>query len=539
MKQAKRERRQAERKWRDTRLHVHRDIFVSKKDCVNALVDETKEHFYNEKFSSITTCKELFATTNALLGVRKDTPLPDGTDQELCEKFSDFFIDKINNLRAVLDSDTSCPPPIFEPFTGTCFSQFKTVNDVDIMKCINDSASKSCDLDPIPTPLFKQSLEATLPHVSKVINDSFQSGIVPMIFKVANVQPNIKKFGLDENVFKNYRPVNNLPFLSKVLEKLCLKQVMDHLESNKLSELYQSAYKALHSTETALLKVSSDILDQLDDKNVCVIALLDLSAAFDTIDHGILLNRLEKTYGITGTVLHWFESYLTGRFQSVQIGTSKSKQTPLIFGVPQGSVLGPVLFTLYVQPIVAIFKKHGLTYHIYADDKQLYIFGKVNQIPMLIDSSCACIKESKSWMTGNKLSCNDDKTEMMIISSEVLPPLQVQLDECTVITNSKVKNLGVIFDQTFSMSNQVQSLCRSLNFQLKKIGHIRNYISESVATKLVTSLILSRLDYCNSLLANSTDELIYPLQKCQNNAARLILRGNKRDHVTPLLRQLH
>ena len=191
---------------------------------------------------------------------------------------------------------------------------------------------------------------------------------------------------------------------------------MDHLESNKLSELYQSAYKALHSTETALLKVSSDILDQLDDKNVCVIALLDLSAAFDTIDHGILPNRLEKTYGITGTVLHWFESYLTGRFQSVQIGTSKSKQTPLIFGVPQGSVLGPVLFTLYVQPIVAIFKKHGLTYHIYADDKQLYIFGKVNQIPMLIDSSCACIKESKSWMTGNKLSCDDDKTEMMIIS---------------------------------------------------------------------------------------------------------------------------
>ena len=169
-----------------------------------------------------------------------------------------------------------------------------------------------------------------------------------MSFKEANVQPNLKKAGLDENVLKNFRPVSNLQFLSKVLEKLSLKQFMEHLDRNDLSEMYQSAYKALHSTETALLKVSSDILEKLDNKNVCVMSLLDLSAAFDTIDHEILLKRLEITYGISGTVLLWFRSYLTGRVQSVKIGTAKSKQTPLTFAVPQGSVLGPVLSTLYV-----------------------------------------------------------------------------------------------------------------------------------------------------------------------------------------------
>ena len=186
-----------------------------------------------------------------------------------------------------------------------------------------------------------------------------------MSFKEANVQPNLKKAGLDENVLKNFRPVSNLQFLSKVLEKLSLKQFMEHLDRNDLSEMYQSAYKALHSTETALLKVSSDILEKLDNKNVCVMSLLDLSAAFDTIDHEILLKRLEITYGISGTVLLWFRSYLTGRVQSVKIGTAKSKQTPLTFGVPQGSVLRPVLFMLYVQPIVAIFMKHSISYHIY------------------------------------------------------------------------------------------------------------------------------------------------------------------------------
>ena len=121
-------------------------------------------------------------------------------------------------------------------------------------------------------------------------------------------------------------------------------------------------------------------------------------------------------------MLDWFASYLKDRTQSVQIGKDKSKQTPLKFGVPQGSVLGPVLFTLYVQPIVAIFKKHGLNYHIYADDKQIYIFGEINELPKLINTASICIKESKKWMIGNKLSGNDDKTEIMIISNEALPP---------------------------------------------------------------------------------------------------------------------
>ena len=120
-----------------------------------------------------------------------------------------------------------------------------------------------------------------------------------------------------------------------------------------------------------------------------------------------------------------------------------------------------------------------------------------------------------------------------------IPPCVIDLDGCKITTNSSVKNLGVLLDQTLSMSSHVNTLCKNLNFQMRRISHIRHFINEPVAQKLVTSLILSRLDYCNSLLAGTTKELIYPLQKCQNNAVRLILRGKKRDHVTPLLHQLH
>ena len=172
---------------------------------------------------------------------------------------------------------------------------------------------------------------------------------------------------------KNYRSVSNLTFISKVIEKVISGRLNEHLINNSLFHPLQSAYRDKHSTETVLIKVQNGILSALDAGSSAILLMLDLSAAFDTIDHDILLSRLCNVYGITGNALDWFRSYLTGRIQRVVIEDSVSVDKELDFGVPQGSVLGPIIYCMYTKPVSDIIQRHGLSHHSYADDTQLYM----------------------------------------------------------------------------------------------------------------------------------------------------------------------
>ena len=167
---------------------------------------------------------------------------------------------------------------------------------------------KSCDLDPIPISVLYGCLDEIIPIVTSITNKSFSSGIVPHCFKHALVRPLLTKASLDPNCLKHYRSVSNLPFLSKVLERIVLKQILQHLQSHSFQEPFQSAYQKCHSTETALLRVVYDLLQASDRGCVSILSLLDLSAAFDTVDHNILITRLHSTFGCSGMVLEWFIS---------------------------------------------------------------------------------------------------------------------------------------------------------------------------------------------------------------------------------------
>ena len=291
------------------------------------------------------------------------------------------------------------------------------------------------------------------------------TGAFPTQFKHGVVTPIIKKKDLDPDILKNYRPITNLSFVSKVTERVVSNQLHQYLQVNNLYARMQSAYRPNHSTETALLRVHNDICLALDDNNDFILVLLDLSSAFDMVNHQILLGRLQKRYGVNGTVLDWLESYLSGRMQSVRIGNETSEPVCLKRGVPQGSVLGPSLFSLYVAPIEDIVESYGLTCAVYADDTQLYISIDKSQLQCGIANLQQCILAIIEWLAINELVCNESKTEAIRFFSRYqkhdLELSAITIGKSNIALASSVRDLGVMLDRHLDMRTHINQLCRS------------------------------------------------------------------------------
>lgn len=257
------------------------------------------------------------------------------------------------------------PPAVFEMFQPVSLSLLSEV--------VLGLRPTDCPLDIIPSKILKQTFNTVGPSLLTLMNFCLSVGSVPEVFKHAVVRPLLKKPNLDPAVLSNFRPVSHLPFLSKVLEKLVFNQLQSSLENNTVLEKFQSGFRSRHSTKSALLTVHNDILLSLDTKKPVLLVLLDLTAAFDTVDHSVLISRLEHHVGLRGTVLQWFHSYLTDRTFTVMVDDHSSLPASLSSGVPQGSILGPLLFSLYMLPLGSIIAKHNLLFHLYADDLQVYL----------------------------------------------------------------------------------------------------------------------------------------------------------------------
>ena len=412
---------------------------------------------------------------------------------------------------------------------------------LDLPKFITGTKNSTSCLDPIPTALLKNCLPVIAPLISNIINTSLSTGCVPSPLKLASVSPILKKPGLDPTSPHNFRPISNLPFISKTLERVVAAQLKTHLTSNNLYETFQSGFRSHHSTETALLKVTNDLLLSSDSGQVTILILLDLSAAFDTINHSILLSRLQSSINITGTALTWFTSYLTNRQQFIKVNNCTSATAPLSHGVPQGSVLGPLLFILYLLPLGNIIRRHNLHFHCYADDIQLYISTNTTATTTL-PSLSSCLADIKSWMRKNFLLLNCDKTDLIFIGPKSLTPFPhppITIDNTTLSPSAHIRNLGVIFDSNLTFEPHINQITKTAYFHLRNVARLRPFLSFSAAETLIHAFVTSRLDYCNSVLFGSTSKVLNKLQLIQNSAARLLTRTCSHDHITPVLRNLH
>ena len=544
IKDLKIQKRRAERKWRNTKLQSDWLTFKEKRNEYNTKLNQLKTADLKGKVEKYRhNSKAMFKLLNSSMNRKQEQPLPKhANDAVLANEFNRFFDDKISKIRDKLPNHQHPTNDVTNQ--GNKLKTFQAMSQDDIKKLIKDMPVKHCQLDPMPTWLMIECLDVLLPIFTKIVNQSLKMGVMPSKLKHALVKPLLKKPGLDL-LNKNYRPVSNLSFLGKLIESAVIKQYLQHLYSNNLDDKRQSAYKPFHSTETLLTKIHNDIMLSMGNQEVTMLVMLDLSAAFDTIDHSTLLRRLRNRHGIEGTALKWFESYLSNRTQSVIINNAISDKLLLKYGVPQGSKLGPILFNTYIAPVSEVSARNNINDEKYADDQQLILSFKPNPDTQVEAKQKMekCIADIRDFLIANKLCNNREKTELIIIGNPTqlrkLDISSIKVDDIEIKGVDHVRNLGVIFDNRMSMEKHVNKMCRNAYFNLKNLSRIRGSLDKDVTKIAINALVTPHLDYGNGLLLGISKKLLNKLQVAQNSAVRLIERLKRDDNITDHRKNLH
>ena len=537
-----------------------------KKQCTDSLKEELSrfKKYYTENLVSVRTTfyrnlidknnsKMLYKTIDYLTGSKQEYILPNNINKmDLADRMAKYYVEKIKLIRQDIETNktTYSLNHIFDNKEKQNKSEsnlliFSKVTNTFIRDVITKLNSKQSFQDPIPVWLLKDCKDIFTPIITKLTNRCLTEGRFPDTLKLAIITPIIKDKNKDRNDYKNYRPISTLPFLSKVIERVVYEQLMSHINKNKMFPPFQSAYRSLHSCETAVFKIVHDMKQSISENNLVALISLDLSSAFDTVDHDRLLSILEVKYHIKGLALQWFKSYLSQRSFCVKVEKEISSPCELNHGVPQGSILGPVLFALYISDIYDIVEYHGLSVHFYADDTQFYVgFDPNTETSTTFSKIRNCLTDIKTWMSRNFLKLNFEKTDVIFTGKKLTLnkfPLSLDLGAQSFTSNSdtKLKILGVVMNQNLSSKDMISQCIRSCYFNLLKLKSIGSYLDRDTKIRLVQTHILSRLDYCNILYADATKEAIKPLEKVFNASVRYICNVRKRAHITPYAKECH
>ncbi|MEO1808772.1 MAG: reverse transcriptase family protein, partial [Bacteroidota bacterium] len=364
-----------------------------------------------------TNMRKIYNVLNTITGQGLKTVLPDRqSDQILANSFMDFFSSKIEAIANELSSREGVNHDTGELFISeeNKLRNFSEIDRTALRRIISRTKKTHCDLDPVH---IRELVEAGNFSIYEdlllaITNKTISSNTFPGLAKRGLIRPFLKG-ALDRQELGSYRPVTNLSYISKVVENALVDQLKEHLMRIKAIPDNQSAYRRLHSTETVISAVVDDCIGMLDGGECGILILLDLSAAFDTVVHNLLLEDLREV-GIEGDALKLMESYLSQRKFQVQIGDSLSEERGLDRGVPQGSVLGPLLFCIYTRKLACLLERLGIKFKLFADDTQIYIvFVGVENTPRKIQE---VLLEVKSFMDYKKLKLNESKTEFIALA---------------------------------------------------------------------------------------------------------------------------
>lgn len=526
-----------------------RQVYCKLRNYITKLNRKKKKLHYESRLNDIKhDGRKLWSTLNEIMG-RKSSATPSFIEVEgsfitkpvdVANYFNDYFINKVCKLRQEMSTvgeslNSHIQNKIM--FGKNCAFEFCNITVEEVKKLLlSIDTEKPPGIDNWDGKLLKTVADHVATPVCHIFNLSLNSNIFPECWKEAKVIP-LPKNTCAAFTGSNSRPISLLPILSKLLEKVVFNQIQCYFSLNNLTSNYQHAYREGHSTSTALTQMTDDWLTHIDQQNMVGAVLLDFSAAFDIIDHKILLNKL-KCYGFTPSAIAWIESYLTTRTQKVLFNGCLSNAQQLQCGIPQGSSLGPLLFSIFTNDLPLVCKNACVS--MYADDSTLYTSARtVEEINSVLNKELQLVF---NWVSENKLVLNISKTKSIVFGSKhslrSKPQLSLVLNNVVVEQVHETKLLGVTLDCNLSWSGHTDRLVQKMGRNISVVKRCSTFLSPQLTKQVLQTLVLSHLDYCSVVWSSTMKTNLEKLQRVQNRAARLALNCTQRANIDTMYRHL-
>lgn len=502
--------------------------YTSQRNKVVSSIRSAKVNYYNSKIDEVkNNPKEMWKSLKKLIShgecvnSRREMVF-DGVvvkEKDICESFNNFFLDSIKDISESIIRNKPNEESIQHISCEHKMAKFCRVELAKLRKIISLMENKESNTDGITVRILKMSFEVIGDKILDMINQSLESGIFPKKWKLTTVIPIEKISGT--NKCEEFRPINMVPPYEKLLELCVNEQLVDYIETNNILSVYQAGFRRQHSCESALQTVIFNWKNALNNKKLIGVVFLDFKRAFETIDRELLLLKLQK-YGMGKSILDWFGDYLRDRQQVIKYSGRFSSAKETVYGVPQGTVLGPTLFILYINDIVNVVRDCGI--QLFADDTIIYCIG--DNATKIIETLNIELENLFQWLSDNGLQLNTQKTKSMIIKNKYS---NVKIENNVVINNemieyvNKFKYLGCIIDENLTFSEHYNYITKKIGKKVNLLGRLSRSLSVWAKLTVYKTIIAPHLYFCSTLLFLMNNSEIESLQKKQNKALRIIL----------------
>jgi len=491
--------------------------YLAKRRVAKRLVVENHSKFVELNLNPNLPSEKLFGNLKKL-GLMKRSTFNDAVDVDALNAF--FVIEP--PIRSNLNFNVLCRDDVSE-------FAFSVVDHAEVFEAVYSIKSNASGCDEVPLTIIKLLLPVILPILVHIYNYIFACSEYPQQWKTAIVLP-IPKVPSPTSL-KDFRPISLLNCLSKIFEVLMAKQINAHIRENNLLNEFQSGFRKSHSTTTAILKVTEDIRSNLDEGHATVLVLLDFSQAFDTVVHELLLLKLQNLFRYSFEANKLMCSYLSGRVQFVRSDGCDSSPSNVLCGVPQGSVLGPLLYVSFSNDICDVIK--FCSFHMYADDLQLYHSSRVEDIQQCYDRVNEDLKRIYEWSIQNGLKINPKKSQVIVVqrSKKSIPQPNLYVGQDGIKVVKKVVDLGFVINENLTVADHCNKICQKAYFVLRGIRPHASCTPLPVRRKLITSLIKPHIDYGNIVYSSWDSASVKKLQKAYNACLRYVYKRGWRDSL--------